>query len=552
MDDKTAPMPATAAAAAASPSEPPRDHEATENREPQGEPAPREGSALYAAPEFGSGDSFDVEVERKRAPPARPAVGYTATFAAPAAPSMEGRERPRPISTGPAPAEVFASRASFVGDDDGQKTLSPSVLAPPAGVGDGRPRERMPIGLPLPSESSQPVPASAARAGPDDPTYAGAIVPASPPPAVTGDQHELVITAPMALGTLTALRAKAVPTQPHVQFEPPADVDDEPPPIHDEQTHAAFDDPGHVEVTDEVPTPVANSVAHVEVTAEVPTPIADPTQPVEVTAEVPAQEKAPEPTGTPTLELPAAPAVAPDDPTLLRGAPSTPKRRNLAVPLALTVLAVLGVVGGLTLRSLLSRPGDVSLALAEPASDASATVTASPAAPELVPRPPVVPPPLLPPPPVAAPTVAPPPVAATPMAPPPVEPAMAPAAAAPERPTRAADGFGPFVDASGAASGLGRALGGGVRAVLGDALAGSTVGVRGEVRRARFKNGVATAECGLTVFDARGLRATVRGAATVEVAGAAAVVALPKAAEACARAVEGELRAAVDHAKAAR
>lgn len=561
MDDRTAPMPSQARPVSVA-----GTVEPTVNREPTPDPPAREGSAVYVAPERPKSGSFDDDVERQRAPPARPAVGYTATFAAPvpAAPHAGNAtlEGPRAVPSAPAPVDVFASRASFAGGDAGADAQAPTVLAPPQGV------EAV---------------ASPQRA----------------PAPTTDPQFELVVTAPMALPALTALRARAMPTEPQgAPVGPP--ITEEVPPAQPRSTDpwmpAVVLPTAQMQATAEAAEPPeptvaveragdegedghtlgeARGAATLELPAQAaPTPLEPPTLPL--TELLTAAEPEPVAPLEPTTvgELAAAPAVTPDEPTVRRRSPPAAPRRSrapLLITAAVVACAAIGAICAIALFVLVDddepvTPSAPPTAAAPPPPAPAPLPTPPPVAPS--PGPPVVaaalppsaanatppPPPLdepAPPAPPDPPALAPPPpappVAALPPPPPALEPVAVKAAPA-AAPVRAADGFGPFLDRSGGAGGLGRALGAGVRAVIGEALAGTAVGVRGDVVRARLKDGRATAECVLVVFDAQRARVTVRGSASVGAAGPAAA-ALPRAAEACAHAVDGEIKAAVALAK---
>lgn len=274
-------------------------------------------------------------------------------------------------------------------------------------------------------------------------------------------------------------------------------------------------------------------------TEEEPPPMGLPTPTAPLPAGVPT---APLLAGTPTLELPAS-TVAPDDPTRLKlEAPA--RRRSRSWLVVVLVIALGGSATGIALRLWLhDRPVVAGPTPAPPAHpDPPATTPATAPAP-------VAPADLAPPPVKVAPPAAP-----VDAAPPPPTPTSEPEPALPSHrpspPLRAADGFGPFIDPSGA--GLGAALGDAVRVVLGDALAGSRIGVKGEVRRALVADGAASVECALLIFDDAGQRATVRGAARHAEAGARREALLRQAVVQCARSVEGELRAGVEHARARR
>lgn len=275
-------------------------------------------------------------------------------------------------------------------------------------------------------------------------------------------------------------------------------------------------------------------------------------------------------TGAPTLELPAS-TVAPDDRTRLKLAPGR-RTRSLSWIVGVVVIVVGGSAAGITLR-MWRHGASAAVDGTQPAKPAQQTGEPTASAP-VKPEPPVSaaatplpPPPVAPavtserPPPASTPPVeaAPATPTAPPVAPPVPSSAPAPTTRPPEPaqalprpspPVRAADGFGPFLDPSGA--GLGAALGEAIRLVLGDALKGNRVGVRGEVRRAAVVGGAATVECALLVFDDTGQRATVRGAARFVEEGARREALLRQAAAQCARSVESELRAGVEHARGRR
>ena len=267
-----------------------------------------------------------------------------------------------------------------------------------------------------------------------------------------------------------------------------------------------------------------------------PLPVGVPTAPLP--AGVPT---APLLTGTPTLELPAS-TVAPDDPTLLKVEPGR-RTRSFSWIVGVVVIVLGGSAAGIALR-MWRHGAPAAVVGSQPAKPAPPT--GEPRAPA-----PVKPEPavsaavtLLPPPPVTPPEPSSAPAPTTR----PLEPARA--LSRPSPPVRVADGFGPFLDPSGA--GLGAALGEAIRLVLGDALKGNRVGVRGEVRRAEVVAGGATVECALLVFDDTGQRATVRGAARYVEEGARREALLRQAAAQCARSVESELRAGVEHARGRR
>lgn len=502
MEDRTLPMPVQVPATVETPTPTPVPSvEPTVNRAPLDEEPEREGSAVGAAPAatvdpLGT-PSFDDEVERRRAPPARPARESRSPKGAPpdVVEPLEPTEAAAPIPPGSTPAEVFASQASFV-RVGAQNTEPPPPAEPTQAVLPERPREQQPVGLPLSTGFLEASP-SVRPVDPDEPTQAANDVAAAPTAPHLEEYVEVAITAPMSVA---ALRAATVPT---------------------------------------------GMAAHRTTTEEEPAPLG-----------IAPAEKPPA-AGTPTLELPAS-TVAPDDPTRLKLERPRSRRRGAWIAAGMA-LAAAGLAAGVAMRGWPTRPTATSPTNVIATQTPETSAAAKPPPPTVVAKPPpppdvVAPAPLPPAPPPDVVAAAPPAADVAAVAPGPAIPPALPEPVARERPPprleRAPDGFGPFLDRSGA--GVGASLAAGVRAALGDALAGSTVGVRGELRRTSSAAGVASAECGLLVFDEQGQRATVRGASRVEEAGAPRPSLLRRAAEACARGVEAELRAAVAHAKGPR
>jgi hypothetical protein len=469
----------------------------------------REGSVVRPPVKPDAQPSFDDEVSQKHMPgrPARPvATGL------PRAPTPRPASPARPPTLSPAPSDVFTSQRP------GEPAPRPSSPRPDV-VGTKPLEKRIHI-------------SSDERAEPDEPTRARDPDPPTQS-APVGDpaDHEHIITKPqpmtpskVVINPLLNPLGPTLPEMPAADIEPPASPDG----ISDGNSGGI-----------EIPTPQ-------ETRAPRDTLLVD-EDPVDHTPVYPRR-------AVPDRFRPEDRERLANDDTRLKATPAEPRG---GAPVGLIAGGIVGalvvavaIVAVVELRKNDEPPKVEQRKLEKlvPSTVAPSTVAPSTVAPSTVA--PSTPPSTVDPSTVAASTVAPSTVAPSPVAP------RTPSPYVPPVFVRAKDGFGPFVDKSGAGIvGVGPALGRGVRAVLGAAPFGdSLVGVRGDVRRVEIarkdKQLTATVDCALVVTSGTSARTTMGASARVVDAGGEAKDRLARsAAEACAKSLEADLRDAVARAR---
>jgi hypothetical protein len=561
--------------------------------------------------------SFDDDVAARKAPPAKPARGFTASLPRPVPlPESDPDADTIPPTFSPAPSDVFAGKDSFAAPiPQAPSPQRPTATKKVQATRDGS----IPSALKLDDKDFgalddptgadvEVTPHSPTKLAPEDKTFSGA------DPRLAGAMSVPIIDIPMdSSPSVTPVETPIEPPEPTAYVDVPAP--EKAPSVEPidpaDPTRAAYPLPGlapgqseepsgfTVEISvmrstqegedpfAQQPAPSPQTLLHDRPTAlvaprsEAPAPVEMtppfqrnvPTQSVhrerDITQEVDARGSTQELARGSTQEIALA-----NDETRVRA----PSRAPMIVIglVAFVVVSSLGVVAAWR-TGLLQLSTDTTTNVVVDAgqivADAAPTppVSPPPVSPPPVSPPPVSPPPVSPPP-VSPPPVSPPPVSPPPATPletaPPVPPPVSPPPVSPPRvspppvspppvspvptmPTtwvRAPDGFGPFIERAGF-PGAGTALGRGVRKAIGDAISGSKLGVRGEIRRVDVKKTEATAECLLYVFDNSGPRATLRATARSEIDPTSPRDrAVKSAAEACGASLESDLRAAIAHA----